>query len=53
MKRAINIITYITKIGFGMLTLFNYLLATDNRTSAVLVPLVLWIVSIIINNKTK
>lgn len=53
MKRVINSITYITKIAFGMLALINYIFATTNRTSAVLIPLVLWIVSIVINNKTK
>lgn len=53
MKTIIYNITYITKIVFGMLTLFNYIFTTTNRTSAIVIPLVLWIISIVINNKTK
>lgn len=50
--KAIYNITSITKMGFGFLTLLNFIFATDNRGLAILIPFILCITSAI-NNKTK
>ena len=52
-KEAILNITYISKIGFGFLTIINYIFATDNRTLAIIIPFILWIVSAIIYKSIK
>ena len=51
-KETAITLTEISKYFFGTLTLFNYIFATTNRTSAILIPFILCIISIVIN-KTK
>ena len=53
MKKVIITISDISRIGFGFLTLLEYVFATDNRTMAVLIPFALFVISSIIYKSVK